>query len=124
MMVELRRDGGEVLGRLTVAGSFWARLRGLIGRPAPARGGGLLLPGATGVHMLFMRYPIDCLFLGAEAADGTRPVVGLRPALPPWRGVVWYVRGARAAAELPVGTLAAARLAVGDRMRLASAVRD
>jgi uncharacterized membrane protein (UPF0127 family) len=68
--------------------------------------------------MLFMGYPIDCLFLGPEATDGTRAVVGLRPALPPWRGVVWYVRGANATAELPVGTLATQRLTLGERLRL------
>jgi uncharacterized membrane protein (UPF0127 family) len=120
-VVELRREDGEVMGRLDVAGSFWARLRGLIGRPAPETGGGLLLPGANSIHMLFMRYPIDCLFLGDEESDGARRVVDLRHSLPPWRGIVWWVRGARAAAELPAGTLAAARLTVGDRVRLAPA---
>jgi len=44
----------------------------------------------------------------------------VRHALPPWRGVVWWVRGAHGAYELPAGTLArhGEGVAVGDAVRL------
>ena len=71
--------------------------------------------------MLFMRFAIDVLFLGAPRADGARPVVALKPGLKPWTGIVWYVRGARGAAEVPAGSLAATGLAVGDYVTLAPA---
>ncbi len=44
-----------------------ARMRGLIGRPAPAESSGVLLRGKQ-VHTLGMRYPIDVLHI---ARDGT-----------------------------------------------------
>ena len=78
---------------------------GLMGRAGLPDGAGLWLPGGNGIHMMFMRFPIDCVFLGRAAPDGAREVVAVRRALPPWRGIVWYVRGAHGTLELPIGTL-------------------
>jgi uncharacterized membrane protein (UPF0127 family) len=111
--------GDVPLWRLEVGDSWLARLRGLIGRSRLAPGEGLYLPGTNGVHMLFMRFAIDCLFLGAPRTDGARPIVALKPNLPPWTGIVWWVRGARGAIELPAGALAESGLRVGDYVRLA-----
>lgn len=86
-------------------------------RDLPA-GEGLYLPGTSSIHMFFMRFPIDCLFLSRPAEDGSRRVVALRHSLPPWRGVVWYVRGAEGVVELPAGTLAAHGVEVCDTVRL------
>jgi uncharacterized membrane protein (UPF0127 family) len=106
-----------VAGRVTSGDSFWAKFRGLMGRDALDPDEGLWLPDTSSIHMFFMRFPIDCLFLGSEDADGTRAVVGLRHALPPWRGVVWYVGGAKGVVELPPGALRRSATAVGDRVR-------
>jgi uncharacterized membrane protein (UPF0127 family) len=89
-----------------------------MGRDALGSGEGLYLSGTNGVHMLFMRFPIDCLFLGRPAEDGSQAVIAMRHSLPPWRGVVWYVRGARDVVELPAGTLSDAGLVIGDSVRL------
>ncbi len=94
-----------------------ARLRGLMGRSHLAADQSLYLVGTNGVHMLFMRFPIDCIFLGEAQRDGSRPIVALRHRLLPWRSVVWYVRGAKGAVELPAGTLDEADLRVGDLVR-------
>jgi len=85
-----------------------------MGRTELAPGAGLWLPGTNGIHMLFMRFPIDCVFLGRPGPDGGRRVVGLRRALPPWRGVVWFVRGAHGVLELPAGTIDASGTELGD----------
>ena len=110
---------GGPLWRLEVAGSWLGRLRGLIGRSGLTTGTGLYLAGTNGVHMLFMRFAIDVLFVGAPRADGARPVVALKPNLAPWTGIVWWVRGARGAIEVPAGSLAASGLKVGDYVTLA-----
>ena len=99
---------------LELGESFWARFRGLMGRASLADGAGLWLPGSPSIHMLFMRFPIDCVFLGPAGADGTRTVVGLRRALRPWTGVVWWVRGGAGVIELPVGAVDASGTAIGD----------
>lgn len=98
---------------LEVAQSFWARFRGLMGRGGLAPGGGLLLAG-NGIHMFFMRFPIDAVFLGPRRPSGEWEVVAVREGLQPWRGIVPYVRGATAVLELPAGTVGATGTVVGD----------
>jgi len=89
-----------------------------MGRRALDSGSGLYLTGTNSIHMLFMRFAIDVLFVGAPRDDGARPVVALKSNLRPWSGVVWWVRGARGAIELPAGTLAESGLRVGEYVTL------
>ncbi|CAN5792721.1 DUF192 domain-containing protein [soil metagenome] len=106
-----------VASRVALATSFWARFRGLMGRPSLSDGEGLYLATAS-IHMLFMRFPIDALFLAPTDEEGLRRVVALRQGLPAWRGLVLPVRGAEGVVELPAGTLSAAGVRLGDRLRL------
>jgi len=106
-----------VAGRVIPGTGFWARFRGLMGSDPLDADEGLWLPDTNGIHMFFMRFAIDCLFLGAADADGSRPVVAIRETLPPWRGIVWYVRGAKGVVELPAGSLGRSATKVGDRVR-------
>ena len=121
--VNLTRDGSPLADRLEAANSLWARFMGLMGRAGLADGAGLWLPGGNGIHMMFMRFPIDCVFLAKPAADGSRAVVAVRRALPPWRGIVWYVRGADGTLELPIGTIDRTGTTVGDHVRLEDGAR-
>jgi uncharacterized membrane protein (UPF0127 family) len=113
--LRLRRagDGALVCEQLSMGTSFGQRFRGLMGRASLPEGEGLYLPD-TSIHMMFMRFPIDALFVSPEAPDGTRRVVALREHLPPWRGVVMPVRGAQGVIELPAGTLARFGVRAGD----------
>jgi uncharacterized protein len=104
--------------RVETARGAWARMRGLAGRRELPAGNAMWLPATSGVHMLLMRFPIDVAFLARPAADGTREITDVRHALRPWRGVVWWSRGAAGALELPAGTLAATGTRVGDRLSL------
>jgi uncharacterized membrane protein (UPF0127 family) len=108
---------------LEVAGSLWAKFMGLMGRPSLGEGAGLWLPDSNGIHMMFMRFPIDAVFLGkpgrAGAAGGdARPVISVHPALRAWTGLVPFVRGGNGVLELPVGTIAASGTMPGDLIRL------
>jgi uncharacterized protein len=105
--------------RLENASSFGAKFMGLMGRPALAAGEGLWLPGENGIHMLFMRFPIDAVFVAAPDAAGRRRVVSLARALPAWRGVIWHVAGAKGVVELPSGTIDATGTLVGDELEIA-----
>ncbi len=67
--------------------------------------------------MLFMRFPIDAVFVDGPDTNGDRRVVSIRADLPPWRGVVMPVRGAAGVLELPAGTVERTGLRVGDRIR-------
>ncbi len=119
LLVARNASRGTVLAeRLENASSLWGKFMGLMGRAGLAAGEGLWLPGENGIHMLFMRFAIDAVFVAAPdgGQDGTRRVVAVRPALPPWRGVVWLVRGARGVLELPAGTIGTSGTAVGDEI--------
>jgi uncharacterized membrane protein (UPF0127 family) len=94
---------------LRLADSAWQRLRGLIGTRPPAPGEGLLLPRTGSVHTCLMSYPIDIVFLDRDLV-----VVGVAPAVPPWR--VRGRRGARAVLELAAGGAALAGIGAGDRL--------
>jgi uncharacterized membrane protein (UPF0127 family) len=104
--------------RLETAGSLWARFMGLMGRPSLPDGGGLWLPATNGIHMTFMRFPIDAVFLGRSDADGRRPVVSVHRSLRPWLGLVPLVRQAPGVLELPAGTIDATATTVGDLVSL------
>ena len=69
----------------------------------------MLIDPAGSVHMFFMRFPIDVVFL---ARDHT--VVGIRHRLRPWR--VAAARRAVASLELPAGRAAAVGVEKGDRL--------
>ena len=85
---------------------------GLLRTPQLGRGEGLWIERSPSIHMFFMRYAIDAVFV---AADGR--VTKIVPNLKPWR-VVWWARGARDCLELPAGAVAASGTRVGDRLEL------
>ena len=112
---------GTVLAeRLEDGSSLWAKFMGLMGRASLPVGDGLWLPGENGIHMLFMRFPIDVVFVSppTDGPSGQRRVLSIRQALPPWRGVVWRVGGAKGVLELPIGTIDQSGTAVGDEISI------
>jgi uncharacterized membrane protein (UPF0127 family) len=89
---------------------------GLMGRRSLPPGDALWLPGANGIHMMFMRFPIDAVFVTRPDPDGGRRVIALRPGLPAWTGLVPFIRGAHGVIELPVGAIAASGTEQGDNI--------
>ena len=108
--------------RLEDGSSFSAKFMGLMGRRSLPAGEGLWLPGENGIHMLFMRFPIDVLFVAppSSGTDSPRRVLSLRRAMRPWRGVVWWVGGAKGVLELPTGSIDTSGTAVGDEISIAA----
>jgi uncharacterized membrane protein (UPF0127 family) len=110
----------ELATRLEVADSLWSKFMGLMGRPALEPDTGLWLTGSNGIHMMFMRFAIDAVFLGKPdpARDGVRSVMSVHRGLRTWIGIVPFVRGANSVLELPVGTIARSGTVVGDLIAL------
>jgi uncharacterized membrane protein (UPF0127 family) len=104
--------GTIVAEDVNTADTVLARMRGLIGRRTWRRGDGLLLAPCRGVHMFFMRFPLDLLFL-----DRHNRVVCTVSGLPVGAVVPW-IRGAERVLELPVGTVHESRTAVGDMLSI------
>jgi uncharacterized membrane protein (UPF0127 family) len=104
----------DLASDVEVADSLWAKFKGLMGRPSLEDGAGLWLPDSNGIHMMFMRFPIDAVFVGRPGGDGSRAVVSVHRGLRAWTGLVPYVRGAHGVLELPVGTIDRSGTQVGD----------
>ncbi len=85
---------GEATIQVEVASNFLQRFLGLMGRKSLPPGHGLLLTDCTGVHMCFMRFPIDVVYTD-EDFKIRKTVENLRP----WLGVSMCF-GARNALEL------------------------
>ena len=103
--------------RVEIARSFWARFMGLMGRPGLNPGSGLFLHG-NGIHMFFMRFPIDAVFVAKTGADGLRRVQSVHRGVRPWVWLVPFVRGADSVLGLPVGAIDASGTVPGDFVRL------
>jgi uncharacterized protein len=113
-----RTRATELASDVELGTSLWAKFMGLMGRPPLAPGTALWLPDSNGIHMMFMRFPIDAVFLGRADPSGARPVVSMHRDLAAWTGLVPLVRGAHGVLELPVGTIDASATQVGDLIEL------
>ena len=109
----------ELAARLEVADGLWGRFMGLMRRPGLDPESGLWLTG-NGIHMMFMRFPIDAIFVGHPDPErgGGRPVISVHRALRRWTGMVPLVRGAHGVLELPIGTVDRTGTQVGDVITL------
>jgi uncharacterized membrane protein (UPF0127 family) len=95
---------------LSVAGTHWSRLRGLMGKDAASfpAGDGLWIIPSRGVHTLAMKFAIDVLYL-----DTNKLVVHVEQNLKPWRVARVSMRTA-SVLELPGNTLTSSGTAIGD----------
>ena len=113
--VENVTRGAVVAGRVRVARSLRDRTVGLLGRDTLAADEGLWIERSPSIHMFFMRFAIDAVFVGADGR-----VTKVVPNLKPWR-VVWWAPGARDCLELAAGTAARSGTRSGDELRLVDA---
>lgn len=107
------RMGGELISaRLSVADTMWLRMKGLLGKAGLERDEALWITPCKSIHMFFMRFPIDAVFL-----DANLQVVRVYDDLRPWS----MARGGKFAdtvLELPAGTAAFYNLRAGDRLAI------
>lgn len=105
----VNKSKGTIIAHdLTVADSFIRRFTGLMGKRELPAGEGLLLTKCNSIHMCFMKFSLDIVFI-----DDSRKVVHLIKALTPWR-VSGITRNAKSTIELPVGTIDASMTEIGD----------
>jgi uncharacterized membrane protein (UPF0127 family) len=108
----VRTSGGAVVcDSCLIAESPWLRMKGLLGRADLPDGEGILLRPASSIHMAFMRFPIDAVFV-------TRDLTVLKVVrnLAPWR--MASKRRAHAVFELPAGTCERSGVREGDQLSL------
>jgi uncharacterized protein len=102
--------GTVVAEHCVMAQSLRDRTVGLLGRSELSAGEGLWIERSPSIHMFFMRFAIDAVFV-----DGDDRVVRVVEWLRPWRIVAW-VMGARDCIELPAGSVRGTGTQVGDQL--------
>ena len=112
MRVDNVTRGTIVAERVRLARSMRDRTVGLLNREGLAADEGLWIEHSPSIHMFFMRFAIDAVFVDADGRV-TKVVSDLKP----WR-VVWWARGARDCLELAAGTAARSGTRQGDELRL------
>ena len=97
--------------RIEVAGESKTRNKGLLGRDGLDDGQGLWIVPCEAIHMFFMRFAIDVVYL-----DKQKRVVKIVPALKPWR-LSACIR-AHSVLELPAGVAEQTGTTTGDQLEL------
>jgi uncharacterized membrane protein (UPF0127 family) len=105
------RSGIVLAEELEMPGTFVGRGVGLMFRKRLEPGRGMWIAPCNGIHMMFMNFAIDAVFL-----DGKERVRKVFRKLPAWWGVVWFVWGAHSVLELPLGSTAEIDLKRGDQV--------
>jgi uncharacterized membrane protein (UPF0127 family) len=107
------RSGKVLAEELEVERGFIGRTVGLMFRSRLEPGQGMWINPCNGIHMLFMKSPIDAVFL-----DSKECIRKVYPIVPAWWGVVWFVWGAQSVLELPPGSTADLGLKRGDQIKI------
>lgn len=107
-MTLMNQNQATVVARsVRVAGTFWRRLKGLMGTDSFPAGQALIIKPCTGVHTFGMKYAIDVLFV-----DARHRVVKIVAAMGP--NQVAVASGASYVVELEAGAVQRSGTAVGD----------
>jgi uncharacterized membrane protein (UPF0127 family) len=101
--------------KVFVANNFFTRLKGLLGTRKLDSGCGLVLIPCNQIHMFWMTYAIDALFINPEGV-----VVGVAEKVKPWRLSPSFKNSNRCL-ELPAGTIFSTGTQVGDQIEVTAA---
>lgn len=110
----IQKEDGNVSNRLQIkkADTFKKRLVGLMFQKAPIQDECLHIIPCNSIHMFFMRFPIDVIFLTKKGK-----VIKTIESLPPW-SFVPKVKGAYSTLECPIGTIRAYAIKEGGYLDL------
>jgi len=95
-----------------LADTYISRLVGLLNRISLSSQEALILTRCQSIHMFFMRFPIDVIFM-----DRNFLVVGVVPNIKPFQLSPLFLK-AYYAVEAPIGTISATRTQQGDQLKL------
>lgn len=107
-VLRVKVEGREVCHRCLFSPSLLFRMKGLLGRDHLPEGEGILLGSCNSIHMFFMKFAIDAVFLDKE-----NRVVHVCERIAPWKisRVVWR---AKSVLEVAAGTVERCGLRLGD----------
>jgi uncharacterized membrane protein (UPF0127 family) len=95
-----------------LADTFFSRMQGLLGRNVFSKGQALVITQCNSIHMFFMKFPIDAMFLDAKDR-----VVGAVKNIQPFQLSPIFWTAVRVV-ELPAGTLTRTATSLGDSIEI------
>lgn len=101
--------------KIRVADTFFSRFRGLMLTDNLKEGEGLIITPCNSIHMCFMRYAIDAVFV-----DASNKVVAIYENLKPWIGLTKIYSNVVSVIELPSGLIQKLDLQIDDTLRMES----
>ena len=103
----------KILGdNISLADSFFSRMKGLLGRSTLATGEGLIITSCKSIHMVFMKFAIDVIFI-----DRDDKVVGVVNRIKPYQFSPVFFNANRAI-ELPAGIASQVNVQLGDQLEI------
>ena len=105
-------DGRVLIPNLILAESTLERMRGLLGRRGLPSDTAMLIRPCRSIHMFFMRFPIDAVFLDRDGR-----ILKTHQQLRPWR-ISLAPKKTHAVLEAKAGFIRAKSIAVGQNMIL------
>ncbi|MDD5069542.1 MAG: DUF192 domain-containing protein [Candidatus Omnitrophica bacterium] len=106
------KDDKLLIEKALVARTFFQRFLGLIPRKGIASDEALIFYNAVSIHMFFMRFPIDVVFLDPEDK-----IIKIVTGLKPWRLANCFP--AKVTIEMRAGKAEESGLVVGDKLNFA-----
>ena len=100
--------GKTIVEDLKIADTFYTRFKGLMGTKELKDGNGLLIKPCNGIHMFWMVYSLDIVFL-----DGNCKIVHLIERIKPWK-MSPIVKDSKMVLELPAGTIEKFNIEIGN----------
>ncbi|HOQ37252.1 MAG TPA: DUF192 domain-containing protein [Acetivibrio sp.] len=110
MTVENGTKGSVLSMDTIIANTFTKRFLGLMFKNSLPDNAGLLIEPCNSIHMFFMKFPLDVVFIGRDDR-----VVHLIESIPPWK-CSKIVFGSRRVLELPAGTIKKTNTCIGDKL--------
>ncbi|MDA0206702.1 MAG: DUF192 domain-containing protein [Acidobacteria bacterium] len=114
MIVRNTTKGTELGDNVSLAGTGKTRNKGLLGRDGLDAGEGLWIRPCEAIHMFFMRFAIDAVFI-----DKKKRVTKIAANLKPWR--LSASLRAHSVVELPAGTAQRTNTERGDQLEIVEA---
>lgn len=99
-----------VVENLRIANTFFTRFIGLMGKSYFEKGDGLWIKPCNSVHMFFMKFPLDVIFL-----DRDNKIIHMEEELQPWK-ISKLVYGGKSVLEIPSKTIKLSQCELNDRL--------
>ncbi|WP_010244877.1 DUF192 domain-containing protein [Acetivibrio cellulolyticus] len=95
---------------LSVANTFFKRFMGLMFKQELPHGKGLHIVPCNSIHMCFMNFPLDIIFLSKDME-----IISIIEGIKPWK-VSPIISKSYSVLELPFGTIAQTNSSIGDEL--------